>query len=143
MKLIVSNKHAHRNYEIFDRFEAGMVLVGCEVKSISRANCSINEAYIDFSKGEAYITNMHVANFFEGNIQNVDPYRRRKLLLNKNELIKISFNIKKDHLTCIPIKLYWSKGNIKLEIALARGKKLHDKREDMKKRDDKKIMRSF
>ncbi|MGL4947993.1 MAG: SsrA-binding protein SmpB [Mycoplasma sp.] len=143
MRLITTNKHAYRNYEILETIEAGIVLIGCEVKSISRANCSINEAYIDISKGEVFIVNMHVANYFEGNIQNTDPYRSRKLLLNKNEIIKLSFNIKKDRLTCIPIKIYWSKGKIKLQIALARGKKLHDKREDMKAKDDKRMMKSF
>lgn len=142
MKLIATNKNAHRLYEILETYEAGMVLVGCEVKSISRANCSINEAYVTFSHGEAFILNMHVAPFFEGNMHNVDPYRTRKLLLNKKEIIKMSFEMKKDRLTCIPVKLYWSKGKIKLEVAIARGKKLHDRREDLKKKDAQREMRS-
>lgn len=143
MKLIATNKNANRNYEILDKYEAGIVLVGCEVKSISRANCSINESYVTFSNNEAFIINMHVANFFEGNMHNVDPYRTRKLLLNKNEIIKLSFNVKKDRLTCIPTKIYWSKGKIKIEIAIARGKKLHDKREDMKKKDAAREMKKY
>ena len=143
MKIIATNKNANRNYEILDKYEAGIVLVGCEVKSISRANCSINDAYITFMHNEAFIINMHVANFFEGNMHNVDPYRTRKLLLNKREIIKMSFNVKKDRLTCIPTKIYWSKGKIKIEIAIAKGKKLHDKREDLKKRDDKREMKRY
>ncbi len=143
MKIIATNKNANRNYEILDKYEAGIVLVGCEVKSVSRANCSINEAYITFMRNEAYIINMHIANFFEGNIHNVDPNRTRKLLLNKKEIIKIAFNVKKDRLTCIPTKIYWLKGKIKIEIAIAKGKKLHDKREDLKKRDDKREMKRY
>lgn len=135
MKVLASNKNANRNYEVIEKFEAGMVLSGTEVKSISKANCSINEAYITFSKGEAFIINMYVAPFFEGNIQNKDPYRNRKLLLNKREIIKIDFNSKKDRLTVIPIKLYWKNNNIKIQIALSKGKKLYDKREDMKQKD--------
>ena len=104
------------------------------------------EGHIQFSKLQdvfTYIINMHVANFFEGNIHNVDPYRTRKLLLNKKEIIKIAFNVKKDRLTCIPTKIYWLKGKIKIEIAIAKGKKLHDKREDLKKRDDKREMKRY
>lgn len=143
MKLIATNKNAHRNYEILDTYEAGIVLVGCEVKSISRANCSINEAYITFSHNEAFIINMHVANFFEGNIHNTDPYRTRKLLLHKHEILKLSFDIKKERLTCIPLKIYWVKGKIKIEIALAKGKKNFDKREDLKLRDAKREMKKY
>lgn len=143
MKIITTNKHANRNFEIIEHYEAGISLVGCEVKSISRANCSINESYITSMRGELFIINMHVAPFFEGNIHNVDPYRTRKLLMHRHEIIKLTFNIKKDRLTCIPVKLYWSKGKIKLDIALARGKQLHDKREEMKLKDDKRIMRQY
>lgn len=143
MKILTTNKNANRNYEILDKYEAGIELFGTEVKSISKANCSINEAYITFIHNEAFIINMHVAPYEHGNIQNKDPYRNRKLLLNKREILKIDFQHKKDRLTVIPLKVYWSKGKIKIEIALARGKKLHDKREDMKKKDDKKSMRSW
>lgn len=143
MKIITTNKHANRNFEIIEHYEAGISLVGCEVKSISRANCSINESYITSMRGELFIINMHVSPFFEGNMHNVDPYRTRKLLMHRHEIIKLTFSIKKDRLTCIPVKLYWSKGKIKLDIALARGKQLHDKRQDMKLKDDKKIMREF
>ncbi len=143
MKILCTNKNANRNYEILDKYEAGIELFGTEVKSISKANCSINEAYITFIKGEAWILNMHVAPYEQGNIQNKDPYRNRKLLLNKREILKIDFQHKKDRLTVIPLKVYWNKGKIKVEIALAKGKKLYDKREDMKKKDDKKSIKNL
>lgn len=143
MKILSTNKNANRNYEILDKYEAGIELFGTEVKSISKANCSINEAYITFIHNEAFIINMHVAPYEQGNIQNKDPYRNRKLLLNKREILKIDFQHKKDRLTVIPLKVYWSKGKIKIEIALAKGKKLHDKREDMKKKDDKRSMKDW
>lgn len=143
MKILATNKNASRNFEILDKIEAGIVLVGCEVKSVSRANCSINEAYITILKGELFIVNMHVANYFEGNIQNLDPYRSRKLLVHKHELIKLSFNLHKERLTCIPLNIYWSKGKIKLTIAVARGKKIYDKRQDMRLKDDKHLMRRY
>ncbi len=92
-------------------------------------------------KGEAWIINMHVAPYEQGNIQNKDPYRNRKLLLNKNEILKIDFQHKKDRLTVVPLKVYWNRGKIKIEIALAKGKKLYDKREDMKKKDDMRKMK--
>lgn len=141
---IISNKNAFRNYEIIDEYECGLVLTGTEVKSLSHSQASINEAYVTFIKGEAFILNMHIKNFEQGNIYNVDPYRTRKLLLNKNEIIKISFQSQKDGLTVIPIKVYWKKQKLKLLIGLARGKKLHDKREDIKKKDiNKQINRNL
>ena len=136
MKNIASNKNAKRNYEILKTFEAGIELFGTEVKSISKSNCSINEAYIMINNSEAFIMNMHVANFFEGNIQNKDPLRNRKLLLHKNEIVRLDFDRKKESLTIIPIKLYWKKNKIKVLIGLAKGKKIFDKREDIKKKDE-------
>ncbi|GAA5414699.1 SsrA-binding protein SmpB [Ureaplasma ceti] len=132
---LITNKNAFRNYEILDTYEAGMVLSGTEVKSISHSQASINEAYITYSKGELFVINMHVSPFEEGNQFNVDPYRTRKLLLHKKEIQKLVFQSQKAGLTMIPTKVYWNHQKIKIEIALARGKKLFDKREDMKKRD--------
>ncbi len=139
MKILTTNKNADRNYEIIEKYEAGIELFGTEVKSVSKSNCSINEAYVTFIHNEAYIINMHIAPYEQGNIQNKDPYRNRKLLLHKNEILKIDFQHKKDRLTVIPIKIYWRGGKIKVEIALAKGKKLYDKREDIRRKDDKKI----
>lgn len=143
MKTLVTNKNAFRNYEIIDTYEAGIELFGTEVKSIAKANCSIDNCYVTFIKNEAYIINMHVAPYEQGNIQNKDPLRNRKLLLHKNEILKIGFNVKKDRLTCIATKVYWSKRKIKIQIALAKGKKLHDKRMDLKKKDQMKELRKY
>ncbi|RCJ03111.1 SsrA-binding protein SmpB, partial [Ureaplasma urealyticum] len=127
--MIVSNKHARRNYELLEFFECGIVLKGTEVKSISRANCSINEAYVQIVKNEALILNMHVASFFEGNNFNQDPYRNRKLLLHKKEIIKLQHLVQTQRMTIVPTKIYWKNNKLKVEIALAKGKQLHDKRE--------------
>ncbi|MBU3830721.1 MAG: SsrA-binding protein SmpB [Candidatus Ureaplasma intestinipullorum] len=132
---LISNKNAFRNYEVIETYEAGLVLTGTEVKSISHSQGSINESYITIKKNEAFIFNMYVAPFEQGNQFNVDPNRLRKLLLHKREIIKLEFKSQKDGLTIIPIKIYWKNNKIKLEIALAKGKKLFDKREDIKKRD--------
>lgn len=140
---LASNKNAKRNYEIIEEFEAGLVLTGTEVKSISKSECSINEAYINITKNECFIINMYIKHFFEGNIYNVSTTRTRKLLLHKKEIIKLDFKKKKERLTIIPLKVYWSKKKIKILIALARGKKLHDKREDLKKEDLKKQMKYY
>lgn len=142
MKILATNKNAFRNYEVLDKYEAGIVLAGCEVKSISLANCSINEAYISITNHEVYIINMHVAPFAQGNINNVDPYRKRKLLLHKQQIINLAYHLNKEHLTCIPLRVYWEKGHIKLEIAIAKGKKLYDKRADLKAKDDKRTIKT-
>lgn len=132
---IISNKNAYRNYEIIEEYESGLVLTGTEVKSLSHSQASINDSYITFTKGEAFIINMHISNFEQGNIFNVDPYRTRKLLLHRKEILKISFQKQKEGLTVIPIKVYWKNQKLKLLIGLAKGKKLFDKREDLKKKD--------
>lgn len=143
MKILASNKNANRNYEILDTYEAGISLFGTEVKSISRSNCSINEAYITITKNEAFIINMHVAHFFEGNINNKPTTRSRKLLLHKKEIIRLNYLASKQRLTIVPLKVYWKNNKIKISIALAKGKKLYDKREDMKKKDmNRKINRN-
>lgn len=141
--MIVSNKHAYRNYSIIESFECGIELKGTEVKSISRANCSINEAYVQIKNMEAFIINMHVAPFFEGNQFNHDPYRTRKLLLHKNEIIKLQHQAQALRMTIVPIKIYWKNNKLKLVIALAKGKKLHDKREDLKIRDLSKEAKTY
>lgn len=135
MKLLVSNKNAHRNYFIEDEFEAGIVLHGTEVKSLSHAQANMNDAYVYIKDGEAFILNMYIAPFKEGNRSNVDPYATRKLLLHKSQILKLTQWATKDSLTIVPIKAYWSQGHIKILIGLGKGKKLHDKREDIKKRD--------
>ena len=106
MKILINNKNANRNYEVLEKFEAGLELFGTEVKSISHSNGSINEAYIIIEKGEAKILNMYVAPFFEGNINNVDPYRTRKLLLHKREILKLDRIVQRERLTIVPLKIF-------------------------------------
>lgn len=135
MKQIVKNKKAHYNYFLETFIEVGIELKGTEVKSIYLGNVRIDDAYITFHKNEAYIINMHIAKYEFGNIWNLETDRKRKLLLHKKEILKIQHQLKKDSLTIIPTKLYFKHGKIKLEIAIAKGKKLFDKREVIKKRD--------
>ena len=132
---LITNKNAFRNYEIIDKYECGIVLSGTEVKSLSHSEASINESYIICSKNELFILNMYIKPFEQGNIYNVDSNRNRKLLLHKKEIIKIAFKLQKEGLTAIPINLYWKNNKIKMLIGIAKGKKLFDKREDLKKKD--------
>ena len=140
MKIILKNKKASFNYFILDKYEAGIELKGVEVKSISIKKVSLDESYVSISKGEVWIVNMHVSPYEQGNRYNQDPLRKRKLLLHKKEILKISTKIKKEGLTIIPTMVYWSGRKIKVEIGLAKGKKLHDKRESLKKKEIKKDM---
>ena len=140
MKIILKNKKASFNYFILDKYEAGIELKGVEVKSIYNKKVSLDESYISISKGEVWIVNMHVSPYEQGNRYNQDPLRKRKLLLHKKEILKISTKIKKEGLTIIPTMVYWSGRKIKVEIGLAKGKKLHDKRESLKKKEIKKDM---
>lgn len=141
---LISNKNIYRNYEIIDEYECGLVLTGTEVKSLAHSQASINDSYITFIKGEAFVLNMHIKPFEQGNMFNVDPYRTRKILLHCSEINKISFQIQKDGLTVVPVKAYWKNNCIKLLIAVAKGKKLYDKREDIKRKDiNRQILKSI
>ncbi|HZK09908.1 MAG TPA: SsrA-binding protein SmpB [Clostridia bacterium] len=144
MKILSNNRRARFEYEILEEFEAGLVLVGTEVKSIKEGKVNIREAYIEIRDGEAFITGMHVAPFREGNLRNVDPYRERKLLLNRREINKLYKEVTQAGLTIVPLRLYRNnKGLVKIEIALARGKKLYDKREAQKEKDLKRQMERY
>lgn len=143
MKILVINKKANFNYTISDTYEAGIELKGVEVKSLQSKNASINESYITFIKNEAYIINMHIAPYENGNIYNVDQDRRRKLLLHKHEIIKLQLQIKKDSITLVPLKVYWKKNKIKVLIGLAKGKNLVDKRNTIKERDAKRESKKY
>lgn len=139
MKIITKNRKAYFNYEILDRSEAGIVLTGSEIKSIRNSSVSIQDSYISFEKNEAYIINMNITNYHFSSSYKVDPLRKRKLLLNHREILKIQQEKKTKGLLVIPLTLYLNlKGKAKLEIALAKPKKLHDKREAIKTRDLKK-----
>lgn len=134
-KLIANNKKAYHDYFIEETYEAGIVLAGTEVKSIRQGSCSVKESFIKLKDGEAYIWNMHINPYDHGNIFNKDPLRTRKLLLHKREINKLIGVIAQKGLTLIPLKVYIKGSLVKVEIGLARGKKLHDKREDIAKKD--------
>ncbi|NBG65464.1 SsrA-binding protein SmpB [Acidiluteibacter ferrifornacis] len=137
----IKNKKASFEYEFIDTYEAGMQLMGTEIKSIRDSKASIKEGYCVFKKGELYVKNIHISEYKEGSYNNHEPKRDRKLLLHKRELEKLSKKKTDVGLTIIPVKMYInSKGLAKLQIALAKGKKLHDKRESLKAKDDKRAM---
>lgn len=136
-KLIANNKKAYHDYFIDDTFEAGIELVGTEVKSLRMGNCSIKEAYVTIDKGEVYINKMHINPYEKGNIFNKDPLRKRKLLLHKYEINKLLGKTKEKGIAIVPLKVYFSNSKVKVEIGLARGKKLYDKRNDLMKKNQK------
>lgn len=134
IKIIVNNKKAFYNYHILDKYEAGLVLTGSEVKSLSLGEVNLKDSYIIFQNNEAFLQKAHINIYKFSSYNNHEPERLRKLLLSRLELNKIQQEIKVKSLTCIPLKLYFSKSLIKLEIALAKGKKIHDKRADLKQK---------
>lgn len=131
----INNRKAKFEYQLFDSYEAGIVLTGTEIKSIRQGNCNLKDSYIVIRNEEAYILNMHISHYEEGNIFNHEETRTRKLLLHKKEIKKLNDKIKISGYTLIPLKLYFKKNKAKLQIALAKGKKTYDKRESMKERD--------
>lgn len=141
VKIITENRKARHDYFLLERYEAGIELKGTEIKSLRKHSCSIKDAYVTVKSGEAYIVNMNIAVYEKGNIFNHEPLRDRKLLLHKKEIEKLQEQVKEKGLTLIPTKLYFKKGWAKAEIAVAKGKKLYDKREDLKKRSLEKEMR--
>lgn len=137
-KIVIKNKKAYFQYEILETFMAGIVLTGTEIKSIRLGKASLVDAYCKFIKGELWLTGMHIAEYSLGTYNNHEPKRERKLLLNKNELRKLFRSTKEKGLTIIALKLFINpKGIAKVDIGLAKGKKTHDKREDLKAKDAK------
>lgn len=136
-KLIANNKKAYHDYFILETYEAGIVLHGTEVKSLRQGACSIKEAFIRIEDGEMFIYGMHISPYEKGNIFNKDPLRVRKLLLHKNEIHKIFGKMKEKGNTVVPLKVYFKDSLVKVEIGLAKGKKLYDKREDIARKDQK------
>ena len=134
-KLIANNKKAYHDYFILDTYEAGLALHGTEVKSLRQGNCSIKEAFVHIENGEVIIYGMHISPYEKGNIFNKDPLRPRKLLLHRYEINKIMGQSKMKGYTIVPLKVYFKDSLVKIEIGLARGKKLYDKRQDIAKRD--------
>lgn len=139
-KIICNNKKAYHNYFIEEKFEAGMVLTGTEVKSLRLGKANLNDSFALVKSGEAFLNNLHISPYDFGNRQNHDPDRMRKLLLHKKEIVKIYGKIREQGYSVVPLKLYFKNGLVKVEMGLAKGKKQYDKREDMKQKDHKRDM---
>ena len=143
-KLVANNKKAYHDYFIDDKYETGIELYGTEVKSIRMGKCSIKEAFVRIENGQVYIYGMHISPYEKGNIFNKDPLRQRKLLMHSREIDKLLSKIKEKGFTLVPLQVYFKGSLVKVEIGLARGKKLYDKRDDIAKKDAKREMeRSF
>ncbi len=136
-KLIANNKKAYHDYFIEDTYEAGIALHGTEVKSLRMGKCSIKEAFVRIENGEVIIYGMHVSPYEKGNIFNKDPLRVKKLLLHKSEINKLSGKISAQGYTIVPLKVYFKGSLVKVQIGLAKGKKLYDKRQDIAKKDQR------
>lgn len=142
-KTLATNKKARHDYFIEKTYEAGIALKGTEVKSIRAGKANLKESYCVIRNNEAFVVGMHISPYKEGNIFNVDPLRDRKLLLNKREILRISQEVMQKGMAVIPLSLYLKNGLIKMEIAIARGKKLYDKRESIKERDIKRHLERY
>ncbi len=134
VKLIANNKKAYHDYFIEEKYECGIELFGTEVKSLRQGKCSIKESYVSVDHGECFIEGMHISPYEKGNIFNRDPLRRRRLLLHKREILKLGGQVQQKGYTLMPLEVYFKKGRVKVEIGLARGKKLYDKRDDIRRR---------
>lgn len=140
MKLVTNNKKAYHDYFIDEKYEAGLELHGTEVKSLRLGKCSIKEGYIRIEGGEAFVYGMNISPYEKGNIFNKDPLRPKRLLLHKNEIYKLDGKSDKQGYTIVPLQVYFKDGRAKLELGLARGKKLYDKRESIAKKDQRREM---
>ena len=135
IKVIADNKKARFDYQILEKFEAGLVLMGSEVKSIRAGKINLKDSYVSFRNNEAFLQNAHISVYTASSYNNHDPERLRKLLLNKKEIDKIQGSVQAKSLTCVPLRMYFKNGRIKIEIGLGKGKKAHDKRDSIKKRE--------
>ncbi|MCD7750546.1 MAG: SsrA-binding protein SmpB [Lachnospiraceae bacterium] len=143
-KLVANNKKAYFDYFIDEKYEAGIVLAGTEVKSLRQGKCSIKESFIRIENGEVLVYGMHISPYEKGNIFNKDPLRVKKLLLHKTEISRLAGKVAEKGCTLVPLQVYFKDGRAKMEIGLARGKKLYDKREDIAKKDQRReTQRSF
>ncbi len=143
-KLIATNRRARFEYEILDTYEAGLVLRGPEVKSLRAGKASLGDAYAVVRRGEAYLVNAHISPYEEAGRENADPRRERKLLLHRAEIARLSGDVSERGFTLVPLSLYFKDGRAKVELALARGKKLHDKRETIRRREeDRELQRTM
>lgn len=143
-KLIAQNKKARHDYSIIDTMEAGMVLQGTEIKSIRNSRINLKDGFIRVRNGEAFLYNVHISPYEQGNIFNHDPLRTRKLLLHKKQIVRLENELKNTGITVVPLKVYIRNGYAKVLIGLAKGKKSYDKREDLKRKDiDRQIDRTL
>ena len=136
-KLVANNKKAYHDYFIDDTYEAGISLSGTEVKSVRMGKCSIKESFIKIENGEVFVYGMHISPYEKGNIFNKDPLRIRKLLMHRYEISKVYGKLQQKGYTLVPLKVYFKGSLVKVEVGLARGKKLYDKRADIAKKDQK------
>lgn len=137
IKLVANNKKAYHDYFIDEKYEAGIELFGTEVKSIRMGKCSVKEAFVKIDRGEVYVCGMHISPYEKGNIFNKDPLRVRRLLLHKYEIMKLNGKIAEKGYTLVPLQVYFKGSLVKVEVGLARGKKLYDKRADITKKDQR------
>lgn len=137
MKLVANNKKAYHDYFVDEKYEAGLVLHGTEVKSLRMGKCSIKESFIRIENGEVWVYGMHISPYEMGNIFNKDPLRPKKLLMHKAEINKLLGKIKEKGFTLVPLQVYFKEGRAKIEVGLCRGKKLYDKRQDIAKKDQR------
>jgi SsrA-binding protein len=143
-KTIVQNRRARHDYHILDTYEAGIALQGTEVKSLRAGQATLQESYADVTNGEVYLVGAHIAPYEQGTVWNHDPRRRRKLLLHKREIERLRAEVEQQGLTLVPLRIYFKQGRAKVELGLAKGKKTHDRREDIKKREaQREIDRAF
>ncbi|MBI5143754.1 MAG: SsrA-binding protein SmpB [Candidatus Omnitrophica bacterium] len=140
-KVVATNRQARYNYTILESFEAGIELKGTEVKSLRAGQTNLKDSFARVDNGEIFLYNMHIAPYEFGNIANVDPIRPRKLLLHKNQIRRLIGDLAAKRLTLIPLKLYFKHGIAKVELAIAKGKKLYDKREAIRKRESERELR--
>jgi len=144
IKLIANNKKAYHDYYIEETYECGIELFGTEVKSMRLGQCSLKESFIRIRNEEVFVFGMHISPYEKGNIFNKDPLRVKKLLMHKKEIRKLDKKVQEKGLTLVPLQVYFKEGRVKVEIALARGKKLYDKREAIAKKDaGREIQREF
>lgn len=143
VKVISSNKKAYFDYSIFEKYVAGIVLTGTEIKSVRAGAINLKDSFIKIENFEAWLYNCHISPYDMGNRYNHEPLRVRKLLLNKKEILKILNKQKQENYTIIPLNAFLSKGYLKLEIALCKGKKLYDKRESLKKKDIARNLKNY
>lgn len=139
-KTVVTNRKARHDYFIIESYEAGIALKGTEVKSLRGGDGNLNDAYAMLNDGEVWLLNMHISPYEQGNINNHEPRRERKLLLNKKEIRRLIGRTAEKGLTLIPLRVYFKKRRVKVEIGLAKGKKMYDKREDIKRREHEREM---